>query len=178
MRWTVCGLLVLTTLAAEAMPYPALSRLRTADATVSASVSEALAYSSTFRDLVATIERSDGLVYLSGGPCPEHAKACLLMHLDQAGPNRMLRIYIPPGKGGIEAAGSIAHELQHAIEILSNRSVRTTDDLFTLFQMIGLDPPSSSLANRIHYRFETAAAQRIGEQVREEFRRKRRQNPE
>lgn len=156
-------------------PTAGLSRVRTGDAALSALLSEAFAYSPTFRQLVTTIERSDGLVYLLEGPCPERTRACLLMQLEQAGPNRMLRIHIPPGKADVDAAGSIAHELQHAVEVLADRRIRTTDDLFALCHMIGPDPPSSWLQSRTRRRFETAAAQKAGEEVREEFRRNRSQ---
>jgi hypothetical protein len=66
------------------------------------------------------------------------------MQIDLAGPNRMLRIRIPSGKKDLDTAASLAHELQHAVEILSDKRVRTTSDLFALYQRVALDPPSTS----------------------------------
>ena len=57
-----------------------------------------------------------------------------------------------------------AHELQHALEVLSDRSVRTAGEIFGLFQRIGVWRGHS---------FETHAAIRVGEDVRSELRRPR-----
>ena len=152
----------------------ALFRIRSTDAGLVAVLQDAVPRSRTLKRLVEGIEQSDGLVYLWEGACPHSTRACLLLHLEQAGPNRLLHIHIPPGKRDVDAAGSIAHELQHAVEVLSDRRVKTTDDLFALYYRIGLDPASSWLQNRTHGRFETAAAQEIGLQVRNELTRRSR----
>ena len=149
-------------------------RIRATDPELAAVLQDAIPRSRTLRRLVDAVERSDGLVYLWKGACPHKARACLLMHLEQAGPNRLLHIHIPPGKRDVDAAGSIAHELQHAVEVLTDRRVKTTDDLFALYYRIGLDGPSSWVQNRTHGRFETAAAQEIGLQVRNELTRRSR----
>jgi hypothetical protein len=146
-----------------------LSRLRATDPHLLAVLQDALPRSPTLERLVDAIEQSDGLVYLLEGACPEHTRACLLLSLQYAGRNRVLRIRIPPGKRDADAAGSIGHELQHAVEVLSDRRVKTTNDMFALFQRIGLDPPASWLQKRTNGRFETAAAQVAGQQVRDEL---------
>jgi hypothetical protein len=144
-------------------------RIRTTDPELAEVLQDAIPRSRTLKRLVDAVERSDGLVYLWKGACPHKARACLLMHLEQAGPNRLLHIHSPPGKRGVDAAGSIAHELQHVVEVLSDPRVKTTDDLFALYYRIGLDGPASWVQNRNHGRFETAAAQEIGLQVRNEL---------
>jgi hypothetical protein len=59
-----------------------------------------------------------------------------------AGPRRVLRIIVNPRWfHGCEMVGAIAHELQHAMEVLKNPNVRTTTSLFRLFERIG---PTSS----------------------------------
>jgi len=146
-----------------------LLRLRTADASLATLITNAVAESPTFKRLVATIEQSDGLVYVSSDKCPEHTRASLLMQVDQAGPNRMLRLRIPAGKADADAIASIGHELQHALEILSDKCVRTTDDLYALYQRIGLDPPASWLQHRTRFHFETAAAKTAGDAIRQEI---------
>jgi hypothetical protein len=96
-------------------------------------------------------------------------KACLLMQLDQAGPNRMLRIHITTGRPDDEAIIAIGHELQHAMEVLSDTPVRTTRDMFVLYQRIGLRTAASVTQFRIHFRFETAEAIQISDTIRDEL---------
>src|ERR1700741_1549321 len=101
--------------------------------------------------LLAAIERTDGLVYVSEGSCMPQVKACLLMQLDQAGPNRMLRIHLTPGRPDDEAIIAVGHELQHAMVVLGDPRVRTTDDMFVLYQRIGLRTPASMMQFRAHF---------------------------
>jgi O-acetylhomoserine/O-acetylserine sulfhydrylase-like pyridoxal-dependent enzyme len=42
-----------------------------------------------------------------------------------AGPNRILRVMVDERKTGIDAAASIAHELQHALEVLQVPDIKT-----------------------------------------------------
>jgi hypothetical protein len=96
-------------------------------------------------------------------------KACLLMQLDQAGPNRMLRIHITPGRPDDEAIIAVGHELQHAMEVLGDSRVRTTRDMFVLYQRIGLRTAASVMQFRTHFRFETTAAIQISDAIRDEL---------
>jgi hypothetical protein len=125
--------------------------------------------SPTLRALQAAIERTDGLVYLSEGSCMPRVKACLVMQLDQAGPNRMLRIHLTPGRPDDEAIIAIGHELQHAMEVLGDPRVRTTRDMFVLYQRIGLRTAASVTQFRTHFRFETAEAIQISDTIRDEL---------
>jgi hypothetical protein len=119
--------------------------------------------------LLAAIERTDGLVYLSEGSCMPRVKACLLMQLDQAGPNRMLRIRMTPGRPDNEAIIAVGHELQHAMEVLGDSRVRTTRDMFILYLRIGLRTPSSVMQFKPHFRFETTAAIQTSDAIRDEL---------
>ncbi len=96
-------------------------------------------------------------------------KACLLMQLDQAGPNRMLRIHMTSGRPDDEAIIAVGHELQHAMEVLGDSRVRTTNDMFVLYQRIGLRTAASVMQFRTHFRFETAAAIQTGDAIRHEL---------
>ena len=96
-------------------------------------------------------------------------KACLLMQLDQAGPNRMLRIHMTSGRPDDEAIIAVGHELQHAMEVLGDSRVRTTNDMFVLYQRIGLRTAASVMQLRTHFRFETAAAIQTSDAIRHEL---------
>jgi hypothetical protein len=55
-----------------------------------------------------------------------------------AGSNRFLRIRVSTRKApGCELAASIGHELQHAIEVLSNPKIRDSRDMFRFFELNG-----------------------------------------
>jgi len=145
------------------------SRVRTSNRRIAALVHKGAARSPTFKRLIAAIEQSDGLIYLSEGSCGTGMQACLLMLLDQAGPNRMLRIRLTAKRHDDDTIGSIGHELSHAVEVLSDENVKSTKDMFVLYQRIGLDPPASWLQSRTRFRFETAAAITTGNAIREEL---------
>ena len=91
-------------------------------------------------------------------------RACLAFWMAIAGPDRILRVIVDDRKVGSAAIVSIAHELQHALEVLSYRSVRTGGEMFGVFHRIGTWRGDS---------FETHAAIRVGEAVRSELRNQR-----
>jgi hypothetical protein len=145
------------------------SRLRIESGRIADLVRNGTSRSATLRRLVAAIEHTDGLLYLSEGSCMPRVKACLLMQLDQAGPNRMLRIHIAPDRPDDEAIIAVGHELQHAMEVLGDPRVRTTRDMFVLYQRIGLRTAASVMQFRTHFRFETMAAIQTSDAIRDEL---------
>ena len=77
-----------------------------------------------------------------------------------AGPNRVLRTLVDPRKSDNELMGSIGHELQHAVEVLSNPNVRSGSAM-TLLYLNGVGLHGD--------RFETDAAIEAGDAVRAEL---------
>ena len=118
--------------------------------------------SATFRRLTATIDGTDGLIYVDKGKCGHGVSACLLLAVQVSGPFRVLRIKIDARRLDCVLMASIGHELQHAIEILSNPQVTDGVGAYALFERIapGQIPDGG--------RFETAAATRAGLDVRRE----------
>jgi hypothetical protein len=119
--------------------------------------------SATFRRLIATIDRTDGLVYVDDGRCGHGVSACLLLSVQVAGPFRVLRIKVDARRRNCALMVQIGHELQHAIEILSNPHVTDGVSAFAFFERIAPGGPISDRG-----RFETAAATRAGLDVRRE----------
>ena len=138
------------------------SRVRSGNLTIAALIRETLARSETFRRLVTTIEASDGIVYVRDGTCGHGVPACLVLSVTKAGPNRLLRVLVDAKKTGWDLAGLIGHELQHAIEVLSDPSV--TNDSAVYFFYKQANPFGD-------HRFETDAAIQTGLRVRAEVRR-------
>ena len=74
---------------------PPMIRVRsTGDTAVTTLLHDAFERSATFRQLVETINGTDGLVYVEPGTCGPGFHACLLMSVTVAGPNRVLHIRV------------------------------------------------------------------------------------
>jgi hypothetical protein len=142
---------------------PRLPRVRSEDPALAAVIREATERSATFRRMIQTIDATDGLVYVEEGKCRHSVRACLLMFVRVAGPYRMLRIYVDTRKlAGNELMAAIGHELWHASETLSDRSVIDNKSILQFFHRIA--PTGSE-------RFETEEAMRTGLSVLEELNR-------
>jgi hypothetical protein len=133
---------------------PAIPRVRSENPLLSAAIVQGAKRSTTFRRLIEAIDATDGLVYVLEGRCGQGVRACLHMSVELSGKNRLLRILVNPRRApGCELIGSIGHELQHALEALSNPNVRTSFGLSSFFRQIGPEGP---------LRFETPEAIQVG----------------
>jgi hypothetical protein len=149
---TVLSVVAVESVAAQNVP--ALVRLRSHSARITAAISEGTERSATFRRLVGTIDASDGLVYVEEGECGHSVSACLLLSVTIAGPSRVLHIRVNLRKApGCELVEVIGHELQHAVEVLRERRIRSTSQIYHFFDGIG--PTGVG-------RFETADAMDVG----------------
>lgn len=146
---------------AASAPGPRGSRIRTHSAIVRALIYEASERPGTFRALVAAIEASDGLVYLNVGTCGR-VRACLLHQMMVSGPHRVLNIIVDVRRDDLGLAAAIGHELQHAVEVLSDTRIRTDVDIFAFYTLHGLEMRGV---------METRAAVALGDAVRDEVRR-------
>ena len=144
-------------------PAQPLIRVRGADPIVTGMIAEAAQSSPTFRRLVAAIDQTDGLVYAIRGRCRDGIRACLPHALTIAGTNRLLTVVIDHRLLGIEAEAILGHELQHALEILSDPTVTTGAAIYRFYD---------GHATRLGNRFETAAAVEAGVAVRVELTRR------
>jgi hypothetical protein len=117
--------------------------------------------SRTFRALVAAIDATDGIVYLRVGTCGR-LRACLLHQISFAGQHRVLSIIVGAQHHDPSLMGAIGHELQHALEVLSDSTITTDEDIVAFYRFHG---------RRIRGVLETDAAIRVGDAVRAELRR-------
>ena len=102
-------------------------RVRSNSARIVDAIALGVERSATFRGLVDTIDATDGLVFVEEGRCGHSGiRACLLLSVTIAGPHRLLRILVKPNKApGCELVEVIGHELQHAVEVLRERCIRS-----------------------------------------------------
>jgi hypothetical protein len=120
--------------------------------------------SATFEQIVVAIEHTDGLVYVEPGTCPGYRiKGCLLHRMSAIGESRYLWIAMDMHDEPINLMVRLAHELRHALEILSDASIRTDRAIFSFYQSDG---------SPVTRTFETAAALATGAAVRRELERK------
>jgi hypothetical protein len=124
-------------------------RVRAEGPLVAEAIEQALAGSPTFRQLVAAISATDGIVYVHHGPCGRNVLACLLLSVTQAGPNRILHIKVDTRRTGLHLMVSIGHELRHALELLNEPAVVDAHTARNFYQ-------PGVIADR--YNYETEAA--------------------
>jgi hypothetical protein len=140
------------------------ARVRAEDPVLSALIRQAIDQSATFRHLVETIQATDGIVYVIRGQCGHGVRACLMLWMAAAGPNRMLRVVVDSDrKSDIEAMASLGHELRHALEVLVQPSVRSGAGMFNLYRHSGM----------VQGVFETEEAIKAGDAVYVELKRRR-----
>ena len=145
---------------ASALQAPRVSRVRSENPLLAATIGRGVDQSPMFRRLIEAIDTTDGLVYIIEGKCGEGVRACLHMSLELAGPYRLLRILVNPRRApGCELIPSIGHELQHALEALGNPRIKTSAGLSSFFHQIGPEGPR---------RFDTTQAVQVGLAVKKE----------
>jgi hypothetical protein len=144
------------------------SHVRTTDPAIGAVLADALERSAVVRRLVGVIDASNVIVYLARGDCPSGAVGCMMVG---GGPDvRYVRINFPLpsglGRASVwsrdELSISIAHELQHAAEIVEWPEVTDGSSLQAAYLRRGLDNGGSHL--------DTDAAIEAGEARRLELR--------
>jgi hypothetical protein len=147
------------------IPAAPNARVRAEDPALSALIRQAIDQSATFRGLVEAIQATDGIVYVIRGRCGHYVRACLLLWMANAGPNRMLRVVVDNSRQtDIETMASLGHELRHALEVLAEPSVRTGYGMLSLYKRNGAVQGET---------FETEAAIAAGDAVYNELRRRR-----
>jgi hypothetical protein len=139
------------------------ARVRGLTPRVAAILTDAAAQSETFRGLLARIGITDGIVYVTEDHCGEGLRACLLHTVTIAGPSRVLWILVDPRNSDRDLMESIGHELQHAVEVLSDRSVRSNPAILMLYRQ------RCQLCGGLRGPFETIAAIDAGNAVRAEL---------
>ena len=130
-------------LLAPSINGPAMPRVRSEEPRFAALIAEAAEWSPTIRRLVDAVEASDGIVYIAPGRCGKSVRACMIHSVTMAGPNRVLRIVIDPRDRDCVVAGSIGHELWHALEVLRERSLTSDAAVFHFYARAGRHTPQN-----------------------------------
>jgi hypothetical protein len=137
--------------------------------TLAAIVANGYERSETFRTLVHQVEASEWTVFVQSGPCPmKEAIGCLLHQVGVFEGRRYLRLRIDRrNRSRDRVLSTVAHELQHALEVITSGEVHDTASLIALYERIG-NWSTRVAGGRM---FETKAARRAEVEVAREYRR-------
>ena len=156
----VCGLVSRTTSLSAMGPSP---RLRSTNPMILASLNEGAERSATFRALVAAIEQTNGIVYVEFGYCAfGHVAGCLLPFIASGHGDRYVRIIVSPEKRRLshdQLLALIAHELQHAREVLDRPEIVDLETMDAMYRKLG-----TAIVNGAGG-YETSAARAAGAAV-------------
>lgn len=97
----------------------------------------AMEYSPTVRALAARIQESDLIVYFEVRRDLPSGMAARLTWMSTTAAYRIVRVSIRQGLRPADGVGFVAHELQHAVEIIEHPEVRSSGDLEDLYRRIG-----------------------------------------
>lgn len=145
-------------------------RIRSLDPSVQALLRDGYRRSPTLQRLAQEVAGTDGIVYFQAGDCPVRTlRACLLHTILDAGDFRYLWIRIKPDEPPDEMVASVAHELQHALEVLSQTWIRNRWDLLTFYRSFAAGAFGSTPVGSVFTSYETTAAIEITGKVRSEL---------
>jgi hypothetical protein len=144
-------------------------RVRTAEPSLARLVQRGRTGSATFRQLLESLETRDWIVFVQRGKCPDRATIACVSHIvGRFEGQPYLRVLVNRDWGPRdEIVASIAHELQHVHEIITN-AVRP--DTGAVREAVEAIAESRFRTGRI-VTYETALARRTGRTVFRELRR-------
>lgn len=162
MARTLTAVVILVTLAgaSASATAPPLSHVRLRDRGIERLLHQAVDRSPTLHDLVQTLEASNVIVYVELQPRLRDSVPAGLTFSGAGGGMRYLRIWLNPGNTRPQMIAMLGHELQHAVEIAVEPSVRCPATLAAHFARIG---------RRAANGWETDAARDAGRTVQREF---------
>jgi len=115
--------------------------VRSTNPTVAALITEGAARSASFQRLLDRVSDANGIVYVEFGHCAlGHLNGCLLPYVVPTNGGRYLRIVVTPDRTRTSHDGLIAliaHELQHALEVLAHPEVVDVDSTLAMYARIG-----------------------------------------
>lgn len=156
--------IVLTSSLLRAAPRADAAHVRPQDDRLAQVLRDGAARSTTFKALVDRIEASEVIVYVALNPLMKSNLSGMLTWMTKAGGIRYVRASISTDLTPDQMIATVAHELQHAVEVIEDQTVTDEKSLVALYRRIGHQNNGSSST-----RWETAAAQQMGFQVRREL---------
>ena len=119
-------------------PRPYVSHVRVRHAELEPFLREAVEKSATTRALVAALDASDVIVYLEVLPGMGPSLPAGIRYAGSGGRFRYLRIALNPVNSRAQMIAMIGHELQHAVEIAAEPTIRSRHDLQEHYERVGI----------------------------------------
>lgn len=142
-------------------PADPTSRLRPASAVEASVIEDGLCRSATFRSLIAALETSDVIVYVSMSLLPDRRLNGGLQFIGATTTDRILRVMLRFPLERYARMAMLGHELQHAIEVAGAPEIRSQKSFEDYYRRNGMPGATES-------GYETDAARRTEVRVREE----------
>ena len=139
-------------------------RLRPQDARLELVLKEGAKRSTTFKALVDRIEASNLIVYIAFNPIMKANLSGMMTWMTRTGDYRYVRASISKDLTFDQMIATVAHELQHAVEVIDDTTVVDEKSLVALYKRIGRQNSNTSPAH-----WDTTAAQDTGYRVRREL---------
>ena len=115
--------------------------VRSTSTVVSTLIREGATRSTSFQRLLERVDELNGIVYVEFGHCAfGHLNGCLLPYVVPTTGGRYLRILVTPDDTRASHDGLIAliaHELQHALEVLAHPEVVDLNTMLAMYSRIG-----------------------------------------
>jgi len=112
--------------------------VRASDAKVAALLNAGMSHSTTFREIVDTLDRSDVVVYVESKTDRQALGGYLKHSVVAAGEYRYLQIAIEARGSERRLVSLLAHELQHAVEVSQHKDVRDARAMEQLFNSLAI----------------------------------------
>ncbi len=129
--------------------------------------------STTLRTLIRDFSRTEWLVFVLRAPCPDGAMVACLLHVVgqfEGRPYLLVRVNPDYRQHRDHVIATLAHELQHALEVATAPGITDSATMEALFRRIG----RVRVGSWSSLTYETEAAQRAGEAVLQDLKQPRR----
>ena len=167
LAFVVLGVTGTTVGAVEPAPRAAVGHIpgphvRGASKRMSRLLEQAIKQSPTFAELVSALDTTDVIVHVQELERLPAGVDGRLTFVVVAGEVRYLRAQVRGGRSVVEIMSTVGHELQHALEVAMDETVRDTESFGNLYQRIGDQPAHRD-------RYDTEAARTAGRRVKREM---------
>ena len=142
-----------------------LVRVKPTDAEIRRLVIDGHQRSGTFRALMDELHQSNMIVTIQFGPCGNGRIRSCVSDVQTDGRQRFVRVKVDTRTTDDRLIATIAHELQHAVEIGRDPEVTTSDQALALYRKIALGSCGQGMSEKC----ETQAALDVEARVNDEL---------
>ena len=142
-----------------------LVRLKPADPEMRRLIGEGYGRSTSFRELVDALHRTNAIVTVQFGMCANGRFRSCVTNVAGDERTRNIRIKVNTRTTDNRLIATIAHELWHALEILADPGARDPESVLALYRRIGVGACRQGLSDRC----ETEAARTLESRVEAEL---------